>query len=247
MTTNDPTPIPPHGSTDPAPSGSGMAPAPQPRVEGPAGVDTSSQTTGTGQKGGNDATQDRGREVAGHARSEVEETAEHASERVKDVAETAKSEVRDVVDEARDALRKQADEQSKAAAGAISKLRDDLQAMSNGDTPRDATADYLQRAAGSLDDVVGRLEREGIEGALSGIRRFARRSPGGFLAASAGAGFAVSRLIRNADHPQQVPEQSDTGESSGNGNRDLDLTDDATNRPQQSTDMGAFVDGGVRR
>src|SRR5690606_15283098 len=122
---------------------------------------------------------DSGREVAGHARSEVEDATEHAADQAKHVAETAKSEVRDVVDEARDAVRQQADRQSEVAAGAIARFRDDLQAMSSGDSPRDATADYLQRAAGSLDGVVERLERDGIEGALSGVRSFAQRSPGG--------------------------------------------------------------------
>ena len=52
------------------------------------------------------------------------------------------------------------------------------------------------------------VERDGIEGALSGVRRFARQSPGSFLLASAGAGFAVGRLLRNADHPQQVDEEA---------------------------------------
>lgn len=150
---------------------------------------------------------DAGREVAGHARSEVEGVAQHAAEKAHDVAETAKSEVRDVVDEARHAVRQQADRQSEVAAGAISRFRDDLQAMAGGAAPRDATAEYLQKAARSLDGVVERLERDGIEGALSGLRSFARRNPGGFLAASAGAGFAVARVLRNADHPQQVREQ----------------------------------------
>ncbi len=243
MTNQDP--IPPYGSTDSVSRTPGMAPPPQPRVEGPAGVDTGQQNTGQqGGQSGLDRNQQRGQEVAGHARSEVEQTAEKASDRAHDVTEVTKSEVRDVVDEARDALRTQADEQSKVAAGALSKLRDDLQAMGSGDTPREATAEYLQRAAGSLDDVVVRLEREGIEGALSGIRRFARRSPGGFLAASAGAGFAVSRLIRNADHPQQVSEQ---GNGSSGDDHEIDLIDGPADRDRPTATQEAFADGGARR
>ena len=167
---------------------------------------------------------DAGREVAGHARSEVEDVTQHAAEKVHDVADTARSEVRDVLDEARDAVRQQADRQSEVAAGAISRLRDDLQAMAGGEAPRDATAEYLQRAARSLDGVVERLERDGIEGALSGLRSFARRNPGGFLAASAGAGFAVARVIRNADHPQQVREQPRSDRSSAGEDHEIDLT-----------------------
>ncbi len=240
MTNQDPTPS---GSTGSVSRPPGMASPPQPRVEGPAGVDTENQETHD--RSGLEQNQQRGQEVAGHARSEMEQTAQKAGERAHDVTETARSEVRDVVDEARDALRTQADEQSKVAAGALSKLRDDLQAMSSGETPRDATAEYLQRAAGSLDDVVGRLEREGIEGALSGIRRFARRSPGGFLAASAGAGFAVSRLIRNADHPQQVGEQGDS--SSADRDVEIDLVEGPADRGRLSATQQAFADGGARR
>lgn len=192
---------------------------------------------------------DRGKEVAGHARSEVEETASHAAERAQDLAGAARTEVRDVVDEARDAIRRQADEQAKAAAGALAGLRDDLRAMSDGEAPRDAIAGYLQRAAGELDGVVGRLEREGIEGALSGIRRFARRRPGGFLVASAGAGFAVGRLVRNADHPQQVTEdQSHDGQP--DGDEEIDLTSPSATTVEDSRydaeSNRIFADGGPR-
>lgn len=173
----------------------------------------------------------------------MEQAAEHTSERAKDVAETAKSEVRDVVDEARDALRRQADEQSRAAAGAISRLRDDLRAMSDGEGPRDATADYLQRAARSLDEVAERLDREGIEGALTGVRRFAQRSPGSFLLASAGAGFAVGRLLRHADHPQQVDEEQPTQDSSDD---EIDLTEQARRDERLSSDQKDFAEASVR-
>jgi hypothetical protein len=148
----------------------------------------------------------RGKEVAGHGRSEAEDAAEHAAEQAQRVADTARSEVRDVVDEARDVAREHADRQARAAGDALGTLRDDLRAMSGGGRPSDTTAEYLQRASRSLDEVAGRLERDGIEGALSGVRRFARQSPGSFLLASAGAGFAVGRLLRNADHPQQIDE-----------------------------------------
>lgn len=161
---------------------------------------------------------EQGREVAGHARSEVEDTASHAADKAREVAGTAKSEMRDVVDEARDVVRRQADEQTRAAAGGLSKLTDDLRAMSGGGAPSDTTARYLEQAASSLEDIVDRLDRDGIEGALSGMRNFARRSPGAFLLASAGAGFAMGRLIRNAD-------RGPTGDAEGDV--EIDLTDSA--------------------
>lgn len=193
-----------------------------------------------------------GRDVAGHARSEVEAVTAHAVEEAKSVAETARSEVRDVVDEARDAVRQQADRQSHVAAEALGRVRDDLQAMAHREAPRDSTAEYLERAAHSLDGVVERLERDGIEGALSGVRSFAQRSPGSFLLASAGAGFALGRILRNGDHPQQIHEQSSTEPGmrrapTGGADREIDLTADPT-RPLSAEDVQnrSLVDRGVR-
>lgn len=182
--------------------------------------------------GPREAVRGKGGEVAGHARSEAEEHAEVLTRRADDVARRAESEVSDVVDEARAAIRQQADEQSRVAAGTIGRLRDDLRAMSDGSSPREETSRYLQRAADSLDDVAGRLERDGVEGALSGLRSYARRSPTSFLIASAGAGFAVGRLLRNADHPQQVPER---GRHTGTrpGQREIDVGDRPGRRPDR--------------
>jgi hypothetical protein len=208
----------------PAPAGGPPIASPPPETAGAA------DPRGGAGAGGSRNPADTGREVAGHARSEVEEATGHAVEEGRQVAETAKSEVRDVVDEARDALRQQADRQSHVAADALGHLRDDLQSMSHGEAPRPATADYLERAARSLDGVVERLEQDGIDGALSGVRSFAQRSPGTFLLASAGAGFAVGRILRNADHPQQVSEEQSgergTRAPTGGPGREINLTDE---------------------
>lgn len=226
-------------TTPPTPAGGPPLASPPPDLGSPKWADEQSSDRSGSQ------VKDSGREVAGHARSEIEDATENAADQAKNVAETAKSEVRDVVDEARDAVRQQADRQSEVAAGAIARFRDDLQAMSSGDSPRDATADYLQRAAGSLDDVVVRLERDGIEGALSGVRSFAQRSPGGFLLASAGAGFALGRILRNGDHPQQVPEQP-SADSSG-PDREIDLTGNGPSRVAPSPRSESFAGGEMRR
>lgn len=214
------------GTTTTAPPTAGGPPlaSPPPQPVESSTTDEVKQTAGHGVE----AT----KEVAGHARSEVEDATSHAAEQAKQVVETARAEVRDVVDEARDAVRQQADRQSHVAAEALGRLRDDLRAMKSADTPRDGTAEYLERAAGSLDTFVERLERDGIEGALSGLRTFARKTPGGFLLASAGAGFAIGRLLRNADHPQQVDEQRPRGdhERQVSGQQAIDLTTDGPGR-----------------
>jgi uncharacterized protein YjbJ (UPF0337 family) len=235
-------PIPGTGTTTttpPTPAGGPPLASPPPQPAGDHERSTTDEVRQTAEHG-----VDAGREVAGHARSEIEDATDHAVEQAQQVVETVQSEVRDVVDEARDAVRDQADHQAHVAADAVGRLRDDLRAMKDGGTPSDATAEYVERAARSLDNVVERLERDGIEGALSGIRGFARRTPGGFLLASAGAGFALGRLLRNADHPQQVAEQSNG--SGGDapqvpGQQEIDLTADGQPR------FGEPATGGMRR
>jgi uncharacterized protein YjbJ (UPF0337 family) len=227
-------------TTPPTPTGGPpiASPPPQP-ADGLGDRSSDGGLTDTGAETGKevaDHARSEGKEVAGHARSEIEEATEHAVEQAQGVVETVQTEVRDVVDEAREAVRHQADRQAHVAADAVGRLRDDLRAMKDGDIPRDATAEYIERAARALDHTVERLERDGIEGALSGVRDFARRSPGGFLLASAGAGFALGRLLRNADHPQQVDEeQSSNGGSSGSGEQQIDITADATGRSRIET------------
>jgi hypothetical protein len=246
MSTEEPTPMPSSGTLGSAAPQGPTSPPPDPGITPPGAPTTDPATTDattgrpTGDTGGDGPT-DRGREVAGHARSEMEETAERAREHAGEVAATARSEVYDVVDEARDAVRRQADRQAGEVAGAVAELRDDLRAMSDGTAPREATAEYLQRAARSLDDVAQRLEREGIEGALSGVRRFARSNPGGFLLASAGAGFAVARLVRNADHPQHVTEQhrSTSGDGRIDATEETDREIDLTRDTMRDTPIGA--------
>jgi uncharacterized protein YjbJ (UPF0337 family) len=241
MSTHRPdAPIPGTGTmptSPPTPAGGPPLASPPPDLGSPSWADEQ-RGDGTGTHA-----QDAGREVAGHARSELEDATQNAADQARNVAETAKSEVRDVVDEARDAVRQQADRQSEVAAGAIARFRDDLKAMSGGESPRDATADYLQRAASSLDGVVDRLERDGIEGALSGVRSFAQRSPGGFLLASAGAGFALGRILRNGDHPQQVQEQASSSPTQG----EIDLTGGGPDRTAPAPRRESFAGGEMRR
>lgn len=245
MSTNRPDDAIPGSATTPTapptPAGGPPLASPPPDLGSPSWSD---QPDGA-RSGTTDHAKDAGKEVAGHTRSEVEDATQHAADQARDVAETARSEVRDVVDEARDAVRQQADRQSEVAAGAIARFRDDLKAMSDGDSPRDATADYLQRAARSLDGVVDRLERDGVEGALSGVRSFAQRSPGGFLLASAGAGFALGRILRNGDHPQQVTEQPRA--ASSDPDQEIDLTGDGPSRAAPAPRTESFAGGEMRR
>lgn len=244
MTNHDrPDPTRPAGSTQPSP---GPSTAGMPTPGAPNAPNAPTADAGRADSGN----RDRGREVAGHARSEAEEVTNTATDRAGDVLDTAQAEVHDVVDEVRSAVRQQADRQASVAAEALGRVRDDLKAMGADEAPRTATSQYLEQAAGSLDGLVERLENEGIEGALSGVRRFARRSPSGFLLASAGAGFAIGRLLRNADHPQQVdegsaPQGSEQDRTRGRDDQ-IDLTDRAATAPGPQVDRELVGREGLR-
>ena len=115
-------------------------------------------------------------------------------------------------DEARTALRHQASDGTSRAAGAMDQLAGRLRALADGDTEQ---AGDLQRYARDLGDrlggVAGRMQDRGLDGLVDDVQDFARRRPGLFLAAAAGAGFAAGRLFRGAKA------DAEAGSSSGNG------------------------------
>ena len=65
-----------------------------------------------------------------------------------------------------------------------------------------------------------RLEDRGIEGVVDDVARFARRRPGVFLLAAAGAGFVVGRFVRSGVSVARDP--------SPNGGRDGEVTRTST-------------------
>ena len=76
---------------------------------------------------------------------------------------------------------------------------DRLRGLADGNTEQ---AGDLQRYARDLGDrlggVAGRMQDRGLDGMVDDVQDFARRRPGLFLAAAAGAGFAAGRLFRGA-------------------------------------------------
>ena len=113
------------------------------------------------------------------------------------------------VGQTRSEVRSQADEGAKRVAGGMRTVGQQLQALSEG-RRQDAgpLADYADQARRKVDEVASRLDRDGIDGVIAELSGFARRRPGLFLLACAGAGFALARLVRS---------QAAAGDASGSG------------------------------
>lgn len=84
-----------------------------------------------------------------------------------------------------------------------------------------AMADWVRKAANELDGVSRNLKDKSVGDLLTMGKDFARREPAAFIAASAIAGFALSRLLKSSSSAQvgapaaPAPLQSGSSSSSG--------------------------------
>jgi hypothetical protein len=140
----------------------------------------------------------KAKEVAGQAGEQAKQLATEVKEQARDVAGDIKDQAKDLIGQTRTEVRLQADEGTKRVAGGIRTLGEQLQALRDG-RPEDAgpMAGYADQARRKIDDVASRLDRDGLDGVMSDLSNFARRRPGVFLFACAGAGFVVARLVRS--------------------------------------------------
>jgi len=176
-------------------------------------TDQLSNTTQTNTPAGGDtgAPTSKAKEVAGQAGGQAKQVATEVKEQAREVAGDIKDQAKDLIGQTRTEVRVQADEGTKRVAGGIRTLGEQLQALRDG-RPEDAgpVADYAEQARRKIDDVASRLDRDGLDGVMSDLSNFARRRPGVFLLACAGAGFAVARLVRSQTHTADTADTAGT-------------------------------------
>lgn len=150
-------------------------------------------------------------DVAGNATSAAKDAAGEAVTQAKVVAGEAKRQLSTVLDQTKQELTQQADERARRAAGGLRTLADQTAALASG-RPMDAgpLTDYLDEVQTKLSSFAERLETRGPQGVLDDVSSFARRRPMMFLAAAAGAGFAVARLARAGQAVHQAEEPDPT-------------------------------------
>jgi len=150
------------------------------------GVDTS--TPGT----------EKAKQIAGEAGEQAKQVASEAKEQARQVAGEIKDQARDVLHEARSEFRQQAESGTKRAADGIRTFGSQIEALRDGRTDEAGPmVGYADQARRKIDEVATRLDRDGLDGVIADLSRFARRRPGLFLLACTGAGFAVARLARS--------------------------------------------------
>ena len=148
------------------------------------------------------------------ARHEAKHVAGEAKDQARQVAADAKDHARELVDQTRYEVRSQAEAGTKRVASGLRSLSEQLEALRQGRTEQAGPLrDYAEQARQRVDAVASRLDREGLDGVASDLTRWARRRPGLFLLACAGAGFALARLVRS-----QAGSSGESGRQlSGNG------------------------------
>ena len=150
--------------------------------------------------------------VASSAADSAKQVAGAAATQAKAVAEQAKEQVSTLLERTRHEVRETAEHKSQQAAGGLRAFADQLRMLANGQPDQAGPLQrYVQDAQDRVSTLASRLENEGPQSLLDDVTRFARRRPGVFLAAAAGAGFALGRLVRagaaaSADqHPTDDP------------------------------------------
>lgn len=153
--------------------------------------DASTSDTSTSQ-----AVSDAGRQVAGTAQDEAKNVASSAGEQAAHVASEARDQTRNLLDQTMSEARSQTNDQMSRIGGKVRELASEMQQMASQSEQRGPAAHVVGDLAARGSDVADWLEGHGPEDLVSSVRRYARRSPVGFLVAAAGAGLVVGRLAR---------------------------------------------------
>jgi hypothetical protein len=152
-------------------------------------------------------------ELATTGKEQASQVVGASKQQVQEVAQDAKAHAQQVVAQSRDQLREQANEQAQRLAGTLDEIGGQLHAMARGEgAPEGVVGDVTRQLASTATQASRRLQNGGFEGLVGDVKRFARKQPGVFFLASAGAGFALTRMLRAADTHALV-EAAKPGES----------------------------------
>ncbi len=164
-----------------------------------------------------DQATEKSSEVVDVAREQAQSVVSTAREQVEHVAGDTKQQARRLVDDTRQQLRTTAREQAGRISNTLREIGTQLEEMASSTSGGNATVTEVTRQAGStVERWADELDRRGIEGITSDVKRFARQRPGIFLAGALGAGVLVGRLIRTVDTGAIVDAaKPDSGSSNG--------------------------------
>lgn len=197
------------------------------RADRPAGDGSEESTAGQAKEAAAD--------VAGHGQQAAADVARTGQQAAGQVAGEVKERASDLLGQTRTQLREQAETQRTTAVQALQDLGQQLSAMTDNGSSKDAKGSAIDAVATARDrvsDAAEWLDRRDTDQVLDDVRKFGRQRPGAFLLTAALAGVAAGRLTRGvvAEHTSgnsddagttAIPAASDTGTSAeGRANRE---------------------------
>lgn len=150
--------------------------------------------------------------VASTASEQASQVAGTVQEQGAKVAAEAADQARNLLGEARTQINQQAGGQKERAASSLRTLAEELQSMSSGTLDLSSTGvgtDLVEQASQHVRRAADWLESKDAEGVLNDVRNWARRNPGTFLLAAAGAGMVAGRLTRATTQAVRSQQSSD--------------------------------------
>lgn len=125
------------------------------------------------------------------------DTAAEAADRAKETLAEAKTQVKDLWAQSRTELAEGAGVQLQRLSVGARTVSDELSTMASASDDPGIASDLARRASGYLSAASSWLEDRGPDEVLADVSRFARRSPGTFLAIAAGLGLVAGRVARS--------------------------------------------------
>jgi uncharacterized phage infection (PIP) family protein YhgE len=153
-------------------------------------------------------------QTAATAAEGAKQVASEAAQQVTEVTRQATDQARELVGQAQNQLHEQATTQTQRAAEGLADVGRQIRALSDGQPDRAGfAADAARQLADKVEELAGRIEQRGFDGALDDLRTFARRRPGAFLLSAAATGFVVGRLGKGAKTAQGSESSTSTSEA----------------------------------
>jgi hypothetical protein len=149
--------------------------------------------------------------VASHASEQASQVAGTVQEQGAKVAAEAADQARNLLFEARSQINEQAGAQQQRAAGGLRSLASELEGMSSGsDFTSGVGTEVVRQVSQRVQKAADWLESKDADGVLNDVRSWARRNPGTFLLAAAGAGMLAGRLTRATTQAVKSDQQQST-------------------------------------
>ncbi|WPF83495.1 hypothetical protein SANBI_001177 [Sanguibacter sp. 4.1] len=178
-------------------------------------------------------------------KSMAHDTTAEATERVKETLAEAKTQVRDLWQQSRSELAEGAGVQLQRLSLGAKTVSDELSTMASASDDPGIASDLARRASGYLSTASTWLEDRSPEEVLGDVSRFARRSPGTFLAIAAGLGLVagrVARSLKDDSGSSSTSTSTSTGSTSGTSTSGARSS---TATSGEGTSAWAASDGGV--